>query len=30
MNKYPPEGQEVAIALVLQQAEALAGEWMAG
>jgi len=25
--KYPPEGQEEAVALVLQQAEALADEW---
>jgi type I restriction enzyme R subunit len=28
--KYPPEGQEEALALVLQQAEALADEWTAG
>ena len=27
--KYPPEGCEDAIALVLQQAEALAEEWSA-
>lgn len=26
--KYPPDKQEVAIALVLQQAEALGEEWM--
>jgi type I restriction enzyme R subunit len=25
--KYPPEGQEDAIALVLKQAEALADDW---
>ena len=25
--KYPPEGQEAAVALVLQQAEALADAW---
>ena len=28
--KYPPEGQEEAVALVLQQAEALADTWTAG
>lgn len=26
--KYPPDQQEAAIALVLQQAEALGGAWM--
>jgi len=28
--KYPPEGQEEAVTLVLEQAEALADSWSAG
>jgi type I restriction enzyme R subunit len=28
--KYPPEGQEQAVAMVLKQAEALADSWSAG
>ena len=28
--KYPPEGQEAAITMVLEQAEALADQWSIG